>query len=107
MVLCIVIFNTLFGEFWGHYNMFTWFYPCFACLCSQNVLFANYCLVFFSFLLTDKNLRFLSQRRREGVIGDANGSISKIRMGIVLLSCSNVSIAIQIKFKSQSVTLQN
>ena len=25
----------------------------------------------------DKNLRFSSQRRREGVVGDANGNISK------------------------------
>ena len=30
---------------------------------------------FFSF--PDKNLWFSSQRRREGVVGDANGSISK------------------------------
>ena len=41
---------------------------------QQNVLFAI-TADFLSF--PDKNLWFSSQRRREGVVGDANGSISK------------------------------
>ena len=37
---------------------------------SANVFICYYCLVIFSIL--DKNLWFSSQRRREGVVGDAN-----------------------------------
>ena len=40
----------------------------------QNVLFA---ITAYFLPFPDKNLWFSSQRRREGVVGDANGSISK------------------------------
>ena len=46
----------------------------FSYFCFQNVLFAITADVL-SF--PDKNLWFSSQRGREGVVGDANGSISK------------------------------
>ena len=54
-------------DVWGHYMAFLCFY-------LQNILFAI--TAYFS-SFPDKNLWFSSQRRREGVVGDANGSISK------------------------------
>ena len=59
---------------------------------------------FFSF--PDKNLWFSSQRRREGVVGDANGSISKHWVLCIVFPLSkmaglfaNASIAIPINSK--------
>ena len=48
----------------------------------------------------DKNLWFSSQRRREGVVGDVNGSISKIMYCTCFLcSSQKYSIAIHINSK--------
>ena len=55
-------------EFWGHYTVY------FHILSTKCFLFAI-TAYFLSF--PDKKLWFSSQRRREGVVGDANGSISK------------------------------
>ena len=54
--------------FWGHYTVYFVF-------CLQNVFICYYCFYFLPF--PDKNPWFSSQRRREGVVGDANSSISK------------------------------
>ena len=53
--------------FWGHYTAF-------SCFIYKNFLFA---ITAYFLPFPDKNLWFSSQRRREGVVGDANGSISK------------------------------
>ena len=55
--------------FGGHYTVY------FRIL-STKCIYCYYCLFFLSF--PDKNLWFSSQRRREGVVGNANGSVSKI-----------------------------
>ena len=54
--------------FWGHYMVFSYF------------VYKMYLFAITAYFLSfpDKNLWFSSQRRREGVVGDANGSISKI-----------------------------
>ena len=46
----------------------------FLCFYLQNVLFA---IIAYFLSFPDKNLWFSSQRRREGVVGDANDSIIK------------------------------
>ena len=58
-------------EFWGHYTVFFLYFSC-----LQNVMDCYLLPSLFS-IFADKNLWFLSQRRREGVVGDANGIISK------------------------------
>ena len=71
MALHVSILNTSFG-IWGHYTVV----PCFTYL----ILFIKciYLLTTAYFLsFANKNLWFSSQRRREGVVRDANGSISK------------------------------
>ena len=72
------ITGKLFGIFWGHYMVFSYV----PTKCIDFLLL----LTFLSF--SDKNLWFSSQRRREGVIGDANGSISKIMYCTCFLSSS-------------------
>ena len=64
---CQLALRAIIWDVWGHYMAFLCFLP-------KNVLFAI-TAVFLSF--PDKNLWFSSQRRREGVVGDANDSISK------------------------------
>ena len=64
---CQLALRAIIWDVWGHYTAFLCFY-------LQSVLFAI-TAGFLSF--PDKNLWFSSQRRREGVVGDANGSISK------------------------------
>ena len=73
------IMGKLFG---GHYMVF------FVILSTKMYLFAitAYCLSF-----PDKNLWFSSQRRREGVVGDANSSISKIMHCTCFLCSSQIS----------------
>ena len=63
MALQVIIWDV-----WGHYTVFFIFFI------HKMFLFAII-TDFISF--PDKNLWFSSQRRREGVVGDANGSISK------------------------------
>ena len=68
-----VCLNGIMGKFFLEYlgDIIQYFILYF---CLQNV-FICYTANFLSF--PDKNLWFLSQRRREGVVGDANGSVSK------------------------------
>ena len=65
--ICLKWPCALFWDIWGHFMVSHNFQ-------LQNVFICYYCL-FSSF--PDKNLWFSSQRRREGVVGDANGRISK------------------------------
>ena len=73
-------------EYWGTLHSF-------SCFVHKMYLFANYCLVSLFFFLTDKNFWFSSQRRREGVIMFANGSISKHYEYCVLCVCPLSKVA--------------
>ena len=55
-------------DVWGHYTAFFMFI---------HKMFFLFAITAYFLSFPDKKLWFSSQRRREGVVGDTNGSISK------------------------------
>ena len=62
-----------YGLLFGIFGVIRWYIS--HIFFSKMYLFTSTAYLFLPF--PDKNLWFSSQRRREGVVGDANGSISK------------------------------
>ena len=74
-------YRKLFGNLGTLYGIFIFL--------STKCIYLLLLLIFFLFQI--KNLWFSSQRRREGVVGDANGSISKI-MYCTCFLCSSQKV---------------